>query len=821
MSAISATAIIDAFYLCLAASVIWAPIVFLGAAFLNRRSGGAAEAALWPTALIVAIMPVIAAPISAGLGLSLRTSKPLAPMSTPQATAIDLPATAIIAEPSRPFLDVAMVLNAAADLYFYGFVLFAALGVIRLVGFSYRIRYSDPVTDTALVEGLNEWRQIMGVRRSVRYAYSDVVSSVCVHGFVRPVILMPPSLLERASTKDAILMGAHELAHVKRGDTVLFAFCGLAKALFWFNPFMRRIIAHAQLAAEQAADALVIKRGVNRRSYARCFVESLKLSSGLAAPQYELVPSFTPFDKRSRRKRLDAILSGRTTGPVISLGGKIVLVASGMLALVLAFGQAALAVAPPPAKQALSVVPVEGRITSSFGVRMHPIEKVKRFHSGMDIAAPTGTPVRAAGDGKVVAATPRYNGSDAWGNVVVVDHGHGLVTRYAQLDSYIVHKGDSVEAGDTIGAVGATGRATGPHLHFEVLVDGEHVDPAPVVVPDVPRPPMPRATRRATLAPEAILPPSAAAPKDVSALQEPIVEPGPEPIVEMAIEPAPEPMPAPTVEPSPEPAPPAPDPEEFSFGERLELHLAGKIEEWTTNLDENLEGIEGITSDIQLNDMDFRFDNGMDFRFDDVEIKVVEGLDELVEIMGDTEFGQEIFDVIVEEIPNYAFVIDGTELSDEDRRKIERAREKATRAAEASRREVQQHIEKARRQMERALKDRERTMRDTERETRAQERKTRRDAERQMREHEHTMREHERTMREQERAMRKQEQAIRDQEQAIRNAEREQRKSAEQEAEMLKLREEALREAEESLARERAELERMRAELEVEKRNKD
>lgn len=788
MSAIPATAIIDAFYLCLAASIVWAPIVFLSAAFLNRRSGGAAEATLWPSALVVAIMPVLAAPIAAGFGLSLRAAKPLPPMSAAPGSAIDLPATAIIAAPASPAIDLAMVLNAAADLYFYGFVLFAALGVMRLVGFSYRIRYSEPVDDARLIEGLNEWRRAMGVTRPVRYAYSEAVSSVCVHGFIRPVVLMPPSLLERASTKDAILMGAHELAHIKRSDTWLFAFCGLAKALFWFNPFMRRIIAHAQLAAEQAADALVIRRGVSRRSYARCFVESLKLSSGLAAPQYELVPSFTPFDKRSRRKRLDAILSGRAAGPVVSLGGKIVLVASGMLALVLAFGQAAFAVAPPPANDALTTTPVEGRVTSEFGERIHPVTKELAFHSGMDIAAPTGTPVRAAGAGKVVAATARYNGSDAWGNTVVIDHGHGLATRYAQLDSYIVRKGDSVNAGDTIGAVGATGKnATGPHLHFEVLVDGEHIDPAPVVIPDAPA--APRTTRRAMLAPEPVFPTAPEAPEDIRVFPADPVDPVPAPDVKVTVEPAPEPMPAPTVEPAPEPlpAPVAPEPEELSLGERLELRLAGKFGEWRANLDENFEGFDSFEDFAPFENFD-----GMDFRFEDVDIEVFENVDDIVEIMEDMGFDSDVWENIVKDLPDYAFVIDGSELSDEDRRNIERAREEAMKAAEKARRNARKQIEQARRQMEHALKDRERTMRDSER-----------------------------VMRERERAMRDLERGQRERERAVRELERERRSDGEHTVELLKLREEALREAEEDLARERAELERMRAELEAEKRNKD
>ncbi len=781
MTAIPTTEIIDAFYLCLAASVIWAPLVFLGAAFLNRRSGGGAEATVWPSALVIAVLPVIAAPVAAAFGLSLRAAKPLPPMAAPETAMTTMPATIITAAPQGPAIELATVLNAIGDLYFYGFVLFAALGLLRLVGFSYRVRYSYPIDDVRLIDGLRDWRRTIGVRTPVRFAYSDAVTSVCVHGFIRPVVLMPPSLLERVSTADAILMGAHELAHIKRGDTWLFAFCGLAKALFWFNPFMRRIVAHAQLAAEQAADALVIRRGVSRRSYARCFVESLKISSGLSSPQHALVPSFTPFDKRSRRERLDAILSGRAAAPVVTLGGKVVLVASGLLALVLAFGQAALAVAPPPAKDALTVVPVDGRITSEFGERIDPISKERKFHQGLDIAAPTGTPVRAAGDGKVVAATPRYNGSEAWGNVVVVDHGHGLVTRYAQLDSYIVRKGDSVKAGDAIGAVGATGRATGPHLHFEVLADGAHIDPAPVVVPDAPAAPAPRTVRKATLAPVApnvvvdVAPPATVAP-DVR------VEPAVAPDIDITIDVAPAPMPAPdvSVTPDPAPAPDAPQPEDLSFGERLDLRLAGRFGEWRANLDENFDGLERFENLVPFEDLE-----GVVLRFGDVEFDGAEYAEEIEQALENFGIEFENGEFLAENFPQFAFVIDGDELSDEEREEIERAREQAMRAAESARREAVRQAERAKREIERAQRDRERVMRQLERAERERERafhRMQRDGQ-----HHHDSDED----------------------------------RAEQMEEMLKLREEALRDAAERIAEERAELERMRAELEAKKRKKD
>ncbi|MDX2092911.1 MAG: M23 family metallopeptidase [Kofleriaceae bacterium] len=112
--------------------------------------------------------------------------------------------------------------------------------------------------------------------------------------------------------------------------------------------------------------------------------------------------------------------------------------------------------------------------TSGFGWREDPIRKRRKWHSGADVRAKRGTPVAAAGDGVVVFAG-RQGG---YGNVVYVDHGGGVITRYGHLNRILVKKDTSLVAGQTLGQVGSTGRATGPHLHFEVRLDGRAVDPA-------------------------------------------------------------------------------------------------------------------------------------------------------------------------------------------------------------------------------------------------------------------------------------------------------------------------------------------------------
>lgn len=125
-------------------------------------------------------------------------------------------------------------------------------------------------------------------------------------------------------------------------------------------------------------------------------------------------------------------------------------------------------------KTVFLTLPLEqAKATSAFAVRMHPLLQRLREHRGIDYAAPHGTPVRVVGDGVVTFAS--WQGG--YGNVIYVDHGNNRVTLYAHLSRIGVQPGQRVERGQLIGAVGATGWATGPHLHFEFRVNGVHVDP--------------------------------------------------------------------------------------------------------------------------------------------------------------------------------------------------------------------------------------------------------------------------------------------------------------------------------------------------------
>jgi murein DD-endopeptidase MepM/ murein hydrolase activator NlpD len=113
-------------------------------------------------------------------------------------------------------------------------------------------------------------------------------------------------------------------------------------------------------------------------------------------------------------------------------------------------------------------------LASGYGLRIHPVYKVKKMHSGIDFAASIGTPIYATADGKVAVVDVKFSG---YGKVVEIDHGFGYRTRYAHMHDFAVRVGQNVKRGDLIGYVGNTGLSTAPHLHYEVFINGTQVDP--------------------------------------------------------------------------------------------------------------------------------------------------------------------------------------------------------------------------------------------------------------------------------------------------------------------------------------------------------
>lgn len=120
-----------------------------------------------------------------------------------------------------------------------------------------------------------------------------------------------------------------------------------------------------------------------------------------------------------------------------------------------------------------SIRPAEGIVSSGFGSRESPFTGLPEFHSGLDIANHKGTPIVATADGTVAFVGDK----GPLGRMIVINHGHGLVTRYAHIDKALKKQGDAVKRGDVVAQMGSTGRSTGPHVHYEVRLNGVPVNP--------------------------------------------------------------------------------------------------------------------------------------------------------------------------------------------------------------------------------------------------------------------------------------------------------------------------------------------------------
>ena len=476
------TETLGAIIVCLLASLIWAPIILLAASQMASRMQGKPTGLIWHTALALAIAPTLLAPVLATNDFSLRAAQaPLPPMAQEEEVTpppvymlddIDIADAPITVD---PYLTTDKVISAAWLIYLYGGALALGVWAVRWGGGQIAFARAKRDTSPALGDDINHWCDKIGVKRRPAVFRSSRITSVCMTGFVRPKIILPAKIDEVLSRDEIAVMCAHEIAHIKRYDGALFLALAMVRTVFWFNPAITSLTKNIELSAEEAADALVVNCGADRKLYATCFVEALKFAARRPVVRLAYAPSFTPVDREGRRKRLARILNPGNSNS-LGLKDKVAIYGIGSVVGALAVVQAALAVAPATLEPAtLEQIPLDGLVTASFGHDAnHPSGK---FHNGVDIKAKQWTKIKAPSDGKVIGSTDVYEGDPGWGKVVVIDHDNGLVTRYAHLGKRLVQEGDKVTAGDVIAKVGSTGRSTGPHLHFEVIHYGELVDP--------------------------------------------------------------------------------------------------------------------------------------------------------------------------------------------------------------------------------------------------------------------------------------------------------------------------------------------------------
>ena len=438
-----------------------APFIWSALVALARR--GAAAAPL-SDAHEKAVLAIMLAPIALGAALMLAPREAMPAFAPPLLDLIE-PAGADAGSP-----------NAAAPAAI-DWPLAAALTLLALYAAGLA-RHAAPLAAAHL--RLHRWASSARPHPTLRDVYLCAFATTPLAAPGRRV-LFPRILAEALPAEQIALVVEHERQHHARGDVAFYALLAWIDAILWFNPFMRAQTRHCRLAAELACDAAVTAAAPQmRRTYAQALLQVLKHTAGDALPCAPAV--FSHRAMGDHRMRILEIMKPRAGAhkrpPWLAYAAALALAAP------LAIGQLALAQSSGGATPAASAAPVfshaptAGRVTAGFGPRNDPFSGAPAFHGGVDIAAPLGTPVVAPAAGRV---TRIVLGHEGYGDMIEVDHGGGYRLRYAQLSRIDVREGESVSAGQQIGGVGNSGRATGTHLHFEVWREGVPLDPATVV----------------------------------------------------------------------------------------------------------------------------------------------------------------------------------------------------------------------------------------------------------------------------------------------------------------------------------------------------
>ena len=318
-----------------------------------------------------------------------------------------------------------------------------------------------------VVRPVAHWAQAMDLARvpEVRMIQGG---SPFLAGLVRPIIFVPAALLDR---QDACPIIVHEMVHLKRGDLLTRPLERLLADLFWFSPFVWMIRERLDYWREAVVDDETARLTGDPIAYAKALSRAARLSSPVRSLP---VAALNLPRKGTLKMRLSQLLDSPPT-PSGRIG--LAMATAFLFAVPLALAQGTLIKGEGGAMPTKIVYshPVldKAKLTSAFGMRPDPFTKQVRLHNGTDLAGPMETPIYAPTEGVVVFAGRK----SGYGNLVQLQVSAETALRFAQLDSVDVEVGENVRAGDVIGLMGRSGRATGPHLHLEVLHNGAPRDP--------------------------------------------------------------------------------------------------------------------------------------------------------------------------------------------------------------------------------------------------------------------------------------------------------------------------------------------------------
>jgi len=383
-----------------------------------------------------------------------------------------------------------IVLEPIVSAYLFGVIIAAVLFTLLYNKHRKDFDNSLPISN----EFITNWLASHKLKRRISIRVSDKIAAPLTYGIFRPVILLPTDT-DWGNENELNYVLAHELIHIKRFDALTKLVMMAVLCIHWFNPLVWGMYFLFNRDLEISCDEAVINMlgEKSKQGYALTLIGMIERKNHFPA-------LYNNFGKYAIEERITAIMKMKKRTIFGTLAALLVV---GVTATVFATSRANESphvtntpqytlqpAAPPEDLQAETplmgtptyptsqhiIWPLESntRLSSPFGFRINPVSEREEFHTGIDIPAPEGTPIFAVKDGYVISAAS----TDGWlGYAIVLDHGGAYSTVYAHVSAIHVEEGQFVRQGEFIANVGSTGEASGPHLHFEIRVDGRSVDP--------------------------------------------------------------------------------------------------------------------------------------------------------------------------------------------------------------------------------------------------------------------------------------------------------------------------------------------------------
>ncbi len=393
-----------------------------------------------------------------------------------------------------------------ADLFFAGLFLTWIIGTLiflvtylkKLIRFHVIVKKANTVENQNAPAMLQEWRAQLKIKRKVRLVSSGRYLSPFAIGIIKPIIYLPQSSVDLENKHHLASIIAHEICHIKRWDNLWLKIQSLLQIIYFFNPVVWYVNSKISLSRECTCDSMVLSsKRISATNYGNGILTVLKLNL-FGAEEINVLPGFGS-QRKKLMYRINNLKGTKMKGKYQSL-----LVFGTLFVLGLFLLPMAENALDDPVNQSISTtqviaaennttsrdakslqkedidfaVPItKGKVSAPYGNMKDPYKQKIVHHNGIDIAAPIGTEVYAAADGNVeIAASEKGPGKH-----ILLQHDNGYQTFYSHCDSLLAQKGQQVKSGEVIAYVGQTGKATGPHLHFEIRKDGQPLDPQKLI----------------------------------------------------------------------------------------------------------------------------------------------------------------------------------------------------------------------------------------------------------------------------------------------------------------------------------------------------